>query len=144
MHIIKCSDRVSRITQIPNIDWWIIIIITCHSKLCRYQWVPHNLSLFRRTWGLIIVILPEIIIHTNGLWTWLCKIEYWFVYLEVPNNNFTVFTSTCKDVLHNSVPAYGSYPWTFVIIWYSRCKYGRLLQVLFNILNEHFRSTTSY
>ena len=46
MKILESGYRVLRISQVPNVETWVSIVIVCHNKLCWNKWVPHHLCLF--------------------------------------------------------------------------------------------------
>ena len=52
MDVFEFCDWVGRVTQVPNVETWILVIVICHDKLEWYFWVPHHPDL-----GCLIVLL---------------------------------------------------------------------------------------
>ena len=58
--------------------------------------------------------------------------------LQVPNDDFTVFTCACENVRHNPIPTNCRDMASFVEVWLAWLELDWLLEVLGDVLNEHF------
>ena len=102
MHIGIGSHRVLGITQVPDVDAWVAVVVIGDSELGRDLWVPGHLEVaLLRCWCLSS-LAEEII--ADRCTRRLSEVEDRSVNLEVPNDNLAVLTTTSQDVRHDPVP----------------------------------------
>ena len=143
MDVTESSHWVVGTSQIPNIDWRILVIIVGYYKLCWNLWIPHHLGLLGGwSWSLLLVLASKVVIHRVGRSRWFGEVEDRFVYLQIPNYDLSIFTRTGQNVGHDSVPADGGDSWTFMVIWYTWFENTWVLDVGGNVLNQHFGTST--
>ena len=140
--IVESSHWVVRVSEIPNADRRILVVVTCYHKLSRNLWVPHHLSLFWLSWLVLLLIVSEVVVHPSWRGWRLSESKDWLVHFKIPHDNFSVFTCTCQDVRHNPVPAYWSDSRTFMMVWHTWLKHIGCFKVGRDILDQHFRTTT--
>jgi hypothetical protein len=81
--------RVRRVSQVPNVERWVLIIIVSYDELGRNFGVPNHLSslgsllLLRRVCTLIVAATPVVIEKLSTIicissLRWLCKLENGF------------------------------------------------------------------
>lgn len=141
MNIIEGGNWVVRITKIPNVNGWVLVVIVGDDELRGDLWVPHHLRLPHGL-SLILVLLAEVVLGTTRVAGWLREVENRFVNLEIPDDDLPVFTGTCENVWDNSVPADGGDTRTFVIVGNTWLEDVWLLHVGTDVLDEYLRATT--
>jgi hypothetical protein len=109
MKVFESFNWILWISEIPNIEPWVSIVIIGDNKLSWYHRIPHHLGLFQlyRLSFWLVRLRIEVVVLWNLVLTlvWLHKLENRFALLQVPNNNFSIFRSTCQNMRHNSIPA---------------------------------------
>ena len=62
MDVVEGGDWVARITEVPNVDGGILVIVIGDDELGRDLGIPHHLRLLWR-WWLRGVLAAEVVVH---------------------------------------------------------------------------------
>ena len=103
MDVLEGRNWIVGLSQIPNVEAWILIIVITDYKLSRNLRVPHHTCLFRALRLLLLIWIIEIALSSAGIW--LLELEDGLGSLQIPNHNLAVLTGTSQNVWHNSIPA---------------------------------------
>ena len=126
MKIRISSNWVLRVSQVPNVEGRVLVIIIGNQELSWDLRVPNYVGLSEsrlRFWHtfrpfvvsevVILVILLELIL------SWLSEGEDRLTNLQVPHNDLTILTGTCQNVRDYPVPTYRGNPRALMEIWHT-------------------------
>ncbi len=63
MDVLECSNRVVSLSQVPNIEAWILIVIVGDYELGGQIWVPHHAGSFGLELVLVLRRIVEVILR---------------------------------------------------------------------------------
>jgi len=65
MDVAVSGNWILRVSQVPNVDRWVAIVVVSHDELSRDLWIPGHLDLPLLDWS-VLLLLAKVVV-TNGV-----------------------------------------------------------------------------
>ena len=130
VQVLEGCHWVLRVSQVPDVEAGIAVVIRCNNELSGDNRVPNDLRLFGLNLGFGCIRLPSVeVVILRGTLLGLGELENRLGLLQVPNHNLSIFARTCKNMRHHSIPADRSNEVAIMEVGLARLELGWLFQV---------------